>query len=121
VIKDYILVREVKDICPCDSVSIDKYHRKKGLLKIGYHFVITEEGVVQKGRELEMAGAHTRGFNDCSIGIGLCGSPPNPTQLGALQTLIMILKLQYQDIEVINSQEEQEFDTELWWDTLNQI
>lgn len=56
-----------------DAADIDRMHRKKGWLQIGYHFVITRTGKVETGRPLWMQGAHVAGFNDCSIGICLAG------------------------------------------------
>ena len=40
---------------------------------IGYHYVITREGQVEKGRALETPGAHVRGHNGDTIGICLIG------------------------------------------------
>lgn len=53
--------------------DIDRWHRQKGWLKIGYHFVITRDGTVQKGRDLDVVGAHVAGHNHHSIGICLVG------------------------------------------------
>lgn len=53
--------------------EIARWHRDKGWLAIGYHFVIRRDGNVEKGRELEDIGAHARGFNNRSIGICLVG------------------------------------------------
>jgi N-acetylmuramoyl-L-alanine amidase len=56
-----------------DAKEIDRWHRKKGWLKIGYHFVITRDAVLQKGRDLNSAGAHVAGRNHESIGVCLVG------------------------------------------------
>lgn len=56
-----------------NAKEIDRWHRKKGWLKIGYHFVITREAVLEKGRDLGAAGAHVAGHNHESIGICLVG------------------------------------------------
>lgn len=53
--------------------EIDKWHRNKGWRMIGYHDVIRRNGVIEKGRPIEMAGAHVRGKNAWSIGICLVG------------------------------------------------
>lgn len=44
-----------------------------GWSDIGYHWIITRAGVIQKARPLERAGAHAKGFNSTSIGICLMG------------------------------------------------
>ena len=56
-----------------DVKEIDRWHRQKGWLMVGYHFVITRGAVIQKGRDLNSAGAHARGHNHHSIGICLVG------------------------------------------------
>lgn len=55
--------------------DIDRYHRspKKGFKKIGYHYVIYQDGSVHTGRSESEEGAHTRGENKHSIGIAYVG------------------------------------------------
>lgn len=43
--------------------------RHRGFADIGYHFYITRDGVVHRGRPLEQAGAHCLHHNRHSIGI----------------------------------------------------
>lgn len=52
---------------------IDRVHRKRGFLKIGYHFVIRRDGTEEVGRPIEQPGAHVRGHNYDSIGICMIG------------------------------------------------
>ena len=40
---------------------------------IGYHYVITRNGLIEMGRPALLAGAHTRGHNEDSIGVCLIG------------------------------------------------
>lgn len=53
--------------------EIDRWHRNRGFLKIGYHYVIRRDGTLEFGRPLDEVGAHTEGFNSESIGICLVG------------------------------------------------
>lgn len=53
--------------------EIDRWHKDRGWWGIGYHFVIRRDGKLEKGRPLEMVGAHARGHNRTSIGICLVG------------------------------------------------
>lgn len=53
--------------------DIDRAHRKKGWLGVGYHFVIERDGTIRKGRDLDRVGAHAYGHNNHSIGICLSG------------------------------------------------
>ena len=56
-----------------NAKEIDRWHRKRGWLKIGYHFVIKRDGTVETGRQLNEVGAHVAGFNSRSIGLCLIG------------------------------------------------
>lgn len=56
-----------------DAKEIDRWHRAKGWLKIGYHYVITRDAILEKGRALDEVGAHVQGFNHNSVGICMVG------------------------------------------------
>lgn len=63
------------------AAVIDGWHKAKGWLGIGYHFVIRRGGMQETGRALNdnhilepnEVGAHVQGFNSRSIGICLVG------------------------------------------------
>jgi N-acetylmuramoyl-L-alanine amidase len=46
-----------------------KDHMARGFNTCGYHRFITKDGVVHKGREFDVTGAHVQGHNSHSIGI----------------------------------------------------
>lgn len=72
--------------------DIRQWHKKRGWNDVGYHFVITRSGELQLGRDIEIIGAHTRGYNSNSIGICWVGS--KLISLEAYSTLVQIcLKL----------------------------
>lgn len=69
-----------------DKEVIDAWHKERGWMGVGYHYIILNgyreyegpyvkrvDGVVEYGRELNMVGAHCKGHNDRSIGICLIG------------------------------------------------
>mgnify|MGYP005729864569 CR=1 FL=1 len=56
-----------------DAREIDRWHRQRGWLKIGYHFVIKQDGTIEIGRNIDEVGAHARGHNSYSIGVCLVG------------------------------------------------
>ena len=57
-----------------DWRTIDRWHREKGWLRIGYHYVIKRDGTIQPtSRRVTQAGAHVEGFNNVSLGICLIG------------------------------------------------
>lgn len=43
--------------------------RHRGFRDIGYHFYITRDGCIHRGRPLEQIGAHCKGHNRHSVGI----------------------------------------------------
>jgi peptidoglycan hydrolase-like protein with peptidoglycan-binding domain len=77
--------------------TIDKWHKARGWRGIGYHFVIRKNGVIENGRDLNLIGAHCKGYNRYSIGICLTGSNdeewfPSKEQLESLALLLQLIK-----------------------------
>lgn len=62
-----------KDGVEVHASDIDRWHRKKGWNGIGYHYVITLDGSIERGRADEVTGAHTVGHNSISIGVVYVG------------------------------------------------
>lgn len=92
--------------------EIDKWHRAKGWLKIGYHFVIRRNGMVETGRDLMEPGAHARGYNHKSVGVCLVGGDEimtnddyTPEQWLALGLLLSKLKGQFPGARIIGHNE----------------
>lgn len=85
--------------------DVDAWHRQRGFNGIGYHYLIGLNGETWKGRNIEIAGAHTEGHNANSIGICYVGGlatdgktakdTRTPEQKTALKNLIVELKQQY--------------------------
>ena len=50
---DYIFIHcsATKPSMDVDAKEIDRWHRARGFLKIGYHFVIKRDGTKEIGRE----------------------------------------------------------------------
>lgn len=53
--------------------DIKRWHKERGWVDIGYHYVILSDGIVKMGRPLDMVGAHCKNHNYDSIGICLVG------------------------------------------------
>lgn len=72
---DYIVVHNAASSpsMQVDAHEIGRWHRARGYLAIGYHFVITRDGRWEKGRPMDVEGAHVRGLNHRTIGICLPG------------------------------------------------
>jgi len=65
----------MKDVAVHGKVEeIRRWHTiERGWLDIGYHYVVDRDGAWLPAREVGIAGAHTHGHNDRSIGICLIG------------------------------------------------
>lgn len=70
--------------------TIHKWHRENGWEGIGYHYVILEDGGIEKGRPDYWRGAHVKGHNKGNIGICLIGYGRDVTarQLSSLRQLV---------------------------------
>lgn len=53
--------------------DIDRWHKEQGWKCVGYHYIITLDGKVERGRSLDETGAHCVGHNVGSIGICYIG------------------------------------------------
>jgi N-acetylmuramoyl-L-alanine amidase len=93
-----------------DVKVIERMHRERGFLKVGYHFVIKRDGTVETGRSVEETGAHVEGHNKGNLGICLAGGvdaalkpEANYTdeQYVALAQLLIKLKKDYPDAEIL--------------------
>ena len=92
------------------AVEIDRMHRSRRYLKIGYHYVVRREGTVEVGRSTMEPGCHTRGYNGCSIGVCLVGGRDllkkpqdnfTQPQKDSLKTLLAQLAEQFPDAKVV--------------------
>lgn len=102
-----------KIIVHCSATSLDttvesirNYHvNSLGYNDIGYHFIITPDGICYNGRLITISGAHCQGYNYDSIGICLIGGKDmfdfTLHQLVSLKDLIKSLMFDY-DISLDN-------------------
>jgi N-acetyl-anhydromuramyl-L-alanine amidase AmpD len=91
-----------------DDVSaqiIHKWHLNNGWSGIGYHFIIRQNGDIERGRFENTIGAHALNNNSSSIGICLTGNfmntTPTENQIKALVWLIKYLKNKYGDLKIL--------------------
>ena len=77
-------MREIKSvILHCTATTLDKvltvkevrkWHvQGRGWSDIGYHFLIHQDGTIERGRHIDKVGAHTWGNNYGSVGVAYCG------------------------------------------------
>lgn len=78
------------------AADIDRWHKERGFVKIGYHHVIRLDGVVEDGRSHREIGAHALNFNSDSLGICLIGRDKfTAAQWSALAELVRGLCFRY--------------------------
>ena len=53
--------------------DITRWHKQRGFVTIGYHWVVLLDGTIQQGRAEMTMGAHCKGHNANSIGICYIG------------------------------------------------
>lgn len=86
-----------------EPIKWGKYNTTgKGWSDCGYHYLITKDGLIQAGRQVERAGAHCKGFNSHSIGVCFSGDKEfTPAQFRAWRKLNASLIKKYGiDIDV---------------------
>lgn len=91
--------------------EVRQWHvEERGWNDVGYHDIIRRDGTHELGRELEVIGAHARGYNSSSIGICLVGGrgpdgKPEFNFTGAqmlkLRSLVSLYRDRFPGIEVI--------------------
>jgi len=62
-----------KDGRPVSVAEVTAWHRERGFVTIGYHYLIGLDGEIMRGRPIEQVGAHCTGQNANSIGISYVG------------------------------------------------
>lgn len=95
---------------PVTVEQIREWHLDRGFQGVGYHFVITIDGMVHGTRPETTPGAHAKGYNACSLGVCMVGGtggadPLNPgaysaEQWEALRSLLWDLRVRYPDARI---------------------
>lgn len=78
--------------------EITQWHKARGFNNVGYHFVIRKNGTIEKGRDIDVIGAHCKGQNSHSIGICWVGGydakdDRTDAQKEAMQKLVISLNM----------------------------
>lgn len=97
--------------------DIRREHKAQGWSDIGYHYLVTLDGVVHNGRDVDVSGAHAEGHNSHSIGVCYVGGVENdprkpyaqlkakdtrtPQQKSALLSLLKDLRRLYPSAKII--------------------
>jgi N-acetyl-anhydromuramyl-L-alanine amidase AmpD len=54
--------------------DIHRWHLENGWSGFGYHFLVTKDGQVHRGRPENAIGVHTNGYNNISLGVCMQGN-----------------------------------------------
>ena len=77
------------------AAEIDRWHKNNGWSGIGYHFVIRKDGTIERGRPMDMLGAHCYEHNWHTVGVNIVGSfddnEPEPAQMASAAKLLAAL------------------------------
>lgn len=101
---DYLVVHHTEsgDV-PVEE--IDRWHKEKGWIGVGYHYVIRANGDIEKGRPDIKEGAHALGHNHDSLGVVLTGNfmntVPTAAQMDSLVGLLSDLQGRYPAAKVV--------------------
>ena len=96
------------------AYEIDRWHRQRGWLQIGYTLVIKRDGLIEAGRPLNVVGAHAKGHNSTSVSIALAGGVDEDNkpednfteaQHASLKTALTFLRAMYPKAKVIGHNE----------------
>lgn len=94
---------------PVTIKEITDWHKQRGFSTIGYHYVVMLDGSVQKGRDVNVSGAHCTNHNSISIGVcyvGGCDKNMNAkdtrtdAQKRALLDLLKRLRIMYPSAKI---------------------
>ncbi len=89
----------------CTVQEVHKWHINRGWSGVGYHYFISRDGQIFRGRPEDTVGAHVTGHNSKSIGVCFEGDYTAQTvptaQLEAGKELIAYLKDKYKITKVV--------------------
>ena len=95
-----------------DAKEIDRWHRARGWLKIGYAKVIKRDGTVEQGRGDDELQAHVKEYNHVSTSVCVVGGANEDNwrepednftaeQWGSLKTVLEELVIKYPEARIV--------------------
>lgn len=58
----------------CNIFDINRWHKERGWSGIGYHFFLTKDGIIYRGRPENAVGVHCKGYNTNTLGVCVQGN-----------------------------------------------
>lgn len=86
--------------------EVNRWHKERGWLGIGYHFLIRTNGNIERGRPANVQGAHAGAkYNSCSLGIALAGDftslLPTDAQISSVAGLLKELMQSHRGAQIV--------------------
>lgn len=101
----HIVIHHAASARDLSATQIHNMHLNNGWSGIGYHFVVRQNGIIERGRPEDKLGAHCANANSNRLGICFAGNfdvnKMNETQLNAGKELIEFLKRKYPNAKLI--------------------
>jgi N-acetylmuramoyl-L-alanine amidase len=107
IVLHYTATPEGRDV---DIKDVRQWHIDRGFDDVGYHFLVKLNGDIQRGRPIDVVGAHCYGYNSTSIGVCFVGGMSKdmsemldtrtPAQKKSLELLLGALLRMYPDAEL---------------------
>lgn len=100
----YYIVLHHAGVTSATAEAIHNYHKSLGWCGIGYNLYVTKDGKIYHGRPMDAVGAHTVGYNACSVGICFEGNFEEdimpPAQIAAGKRAIAYTKSFYPNVTI---------------------
>jgi hypothetical protein len=92
----YYVVHHAADVNPyLDITDVDRWHKNKGWIGVGYHAFIKKDGTIQRGRPTWAMGAQAYGLNAVSLGMCLAGNYSQEPEVPQAQLHALVELLRY--------------------------
>jgi N-acetylmuramoyl-L-alanine amidase len=105
----FIVVHHTASSVAWTVEDLDREHKARGWSGVGYHFVVTADGVARRARPEDLQGAHCAGYNHLSLGVCLVGNfeeyAPPEAQLAAAADLVRWLLSRYPGARLVPHRE----------------
>lgn len=102
---DYLVIHHTASTQDVPIEEVDRWHKQRGFIGVGYHFLIRRDGSLEGGRPEWAMGAHVKNYNDRSLGVALNGDfmvqMPTPQQMVSLIALLKELQARYPAAKVV--------------------
>ncbi len=101
----YIVIHHTASTSDLTIKDIERIHLNEDYAGVGYHLYIDKNGVIWKGRPIDIIGSHALPINSISVSVCVSGNfeveQPNQKQLIALKEVLNYFKTTYPNAKII--------------------